>query len=150
MEHTEEELKRFIDACGVARRIVETMPELPKGIKPRHIHVIDAIVLTRQKKEKVLVSDVSRHLNVTMPSVTRLVSELEEKGVLEKSPDPEDGRNVLLKLTSLGEKYYQHYVREYYQELGRRLEGISCEELLTTVRTIQSVYQSIRKEKVFP
>ena len=26
MEHTEEELKRFIDACGAARRIVETMP----------------------------------------------------------------------------------------------------------------------------
>ena len=87
MEHTEEELKRFIDACTTARRIVETMPELPKGIKPRHIHVIDAIVLTEQQKGKVQVSDISRHLNVTMPSVTRLVRELEEQGVLVKYPD---------------------------------------------------------------
>ncbi len=94
MEHTEEELKRFIDACTTARRIVETMPELPKGIKPRHIHVIDAIVLTEQQKGKVQVSDISRHLNVTMPSVTRLVRELEEQGVLVKYPDREDGRNV--------------------------------------------------------
>ena len=111
MEHTEEELKRFIDACGAARRIVETMPELPKGIKPRHIHVIDAVVLTGEKKGKVQVSDISRHLNVTMPSVTRLVSELEERAVLEKYADAEDGRNVLLKLTPLGESYYRRYVR---------------------------------------
>lgn len=91
MEHTEEELKRFIDACTTARRIVETMPELPKGIKPRHIHVIDAIVLTEQQKGKVQVSDISRHLNVTMPSVTRLVRELEEQGVLVKYPDRKTG-----------------------------------------------------------
>lgn len=149
MEHTEEELKRFIDACGVARRIVETMPQLPEGIKPRHIHVIDAVVLTRQKKEKVQVSDISRHLNVTMPSVTRLVSELEEKGVLIKYADEEDGRNVLLKLTPLGERYYRHYVGEYYQELGKRFAEISREELQTTVRTIRNAYQVIKKDKVF-
>lgn len=150
MEHTEEELKRFIDACGAARRIVETMPELPKGIKPRHIHVIDAVVLTGEKKEKVQVSDISRHLNVTMPSVTRLVSELEERGVLEKYADAEDGRNVLLKLTPLGESYYRRYVREYYQKLGIRFENISPEDLRTTIRTIQTAYQCIRREKVLP
>lgn len=148
MEHTEEELKRFIDACGIARRIMETMPELPKGIKPRHIHVIDAVILTRQKKEKVQVSDISRHLNVTMPSITRLVSELERAGALEKTADEEDGRNVLLRLTPLGEEYYRRYVREYYQKLGQRFESISPEELRTTVRTIQSAYQCIGKEKV--
>ena len=150
MEHTEEELKRFIDACGVARRIVETMPELPKGIKPRHIHGHRRGGSDRRKKGKVQVSDISRHLNVTMPSVTRLVSELEERGVLEKYADAEDGRNVLLKLTPLGESYYRRYVREYYQKLGIRFENISPEDLRTTIRTIQTAYQCIRREKVLP
>ena len=142
MEHTEEELKRFIDACTTARRIVETMPELPKGIKPRHIHVIDAIVLTEQQKGKVQVSDISRHLNVTMPSVTRLVRELEEQGVLVKYPDREDGRNVLLKLTALGQEYYQRYVHDYYQELGQRLEEISRADLKTAVQTLSLIHIS--------
>ena len=146
MEHTEEELKRFIDACTTARRIVETMPELPKGIKPRHIHVIDAIVLTEQQKGKVQVSDISRHLNVTMPSVTRLVRELEEQGVLVKYPDREDGRNVLLKLTALGQEYYQRYVHDYYQELGQRLEEISRADLKTAVQTINKVYGKKKKK----
>ena len=146
MEHTEEELKRFIDACTTARRIVETMPELPKGIKPRHIHVIDAIVLTEQQKGKVQVSDISRHLNVTMPSVTRLVRELEEQGVLVKYPDREDGRNVLLKLTVLGQEYYQRYVHDYYQELGQRLEEISRADLKTGVQTINKVYGCMKEK----
>ena len=146
MEHTEEELKRFIDACTTARRIVETMPELPKGIKPRHIHVIDAIVLTEQQKGKVQVSDISRHLNVTMPSVTRLVRELEEQGVLVKYPDREDGRNVLLKLTVLGQEYYQRYVHDYYQELGQRLEEISRANLKTAVQTINKVYGCMKEK----
>lgn len=146
MEHTEEELKRFIDACTTARRIVETMPELPKGIKPRHIHVIDAIVLTEQQKGKVQVSDISRHLNVTMPSVTRLVRELEEQGVLVKYPDREDGRNVLLKLTVLGQEYYQRYVHDYYQELGQRLEEISRADLKTAVQTINKVYVCMKEK----
>ena len=146
MEHTEEELKRFIDACTTARRIVETMPELPKGIKPRHIHVIDAIVLTEQQKGKVQVSDISRHLIVTMPSVTRLVRELEEQGVLVKYPDREDGRNVLLKLTALGQEYYQRYVHDYYQELGQRLEEISRADLKTAVQTINKVYGCMKEK----
>lgn len=146
MEHTEEELKRFIDACTTARRIVETMPELPKGIKPRHIHVIDAVVLTEQQKGKVQVSDISRHLNVTMPSITRLVRELEEQGVLIKYPDKEDGRNVLLKLTGLGQKYYRRYVHDYYQELGQRLEAISRAELKTAVQTINKVYVCMKEK----
>ena len=146
MEHTEEELKRFIDACTTARRIVETMPELPKGIKPRHIHVIDAIVLTEQQKGKVQVSDISRHLNVTMPSVTRLVRELEEQGVLVKYPDREDGRNVLLKLTALGQEYYQRYVHDYYQELGQRLEEISRADLKTAVQTINQAYGCMKEK----
>lgn len=85
-----------------------------------------------------------------MPSVTRLVSELEERGVLEKYADAEDGRNVLLKLTPLGESYYRRYVREYYQKLGIRFENISPEDLRTTIRTIQTAYQCIRREKVLP
>ena len=139
-------VKQFLDSCHNAKRITELMPKLPKGMTPRHIHVIDAIVLTEQQKGKVQVSDISRHLNVTMPSVTRLVRELEEQGVLVKYPDREDGRNVLLKLTALGQEYYQRYVHVYYQELGQRLEEISRADLKTAVQTINKVYGCMKEK----
>ena len=36
-------VKYLLDACFTAKRITETMLELPKGLKSRHIHVIDYI-----------------------------------------------------------------------------------------------------------
>ena len=43
MEIQVEEIKEFLDACHKAKRIAEMMPELPEGMTPRHVHVIDAI-----------------------------------------------------------------------------------------------------------
>ena len=37
------DVKLFLDSCHAAKRIVELMPKLPKGLTPRHIHVIEAI-----------------------------------------------------------------------------------------------------------
>ena len=37
------DVKFFLDSCHAAKRITELMPKLPKGLTPRHIHVIDAI-----------------------------------------------------------------------------------------------------------
>ena len=36
-------LKQLLDSCFVAKRVIETLPELPPGMKPRHIHVLDAV-----------------------------------------------------------------------------------------------------------
>ena len=135
--HQEAGLKAFIDACMTAKRIVDTMPQLPQGLKPRHIHVIDIIQQTNAARGKVQVSDISRQLQVTMPSVTRLVNELEQLGVVLKRPDQEDGRGVVLFLTELGETYYQTYVTEYYADLARRLEPIEPEALAQAAEIIE-------------
>ncbi|MEG1410710.1 MAG: hypothetical protein RSD36_12805 [Terrisporobacter sp.] len=41
----------MIDACFIAKRITEVMPELPNGLKPRNIHVIDCIAELKKEKE---------------------------------------------------------------------------------------------------
>ena len=65
MEIQVEEIKEFLDACHKAKRIAEMMPELPEGMTPRHVHVIDAIYQLERTGEMVKVSDVSEYLEVT-------------------------------------------------------------------------------------
>ena len=72
-----DKFKELIDSCFIAKKITETMEELPKGFKPRHIHVIDSIYQLSKKKSDVRISDVSSKLNVTTPSITKLINELE-------------------------------------------------------------------------
>ena len=37
------EVRSLLDVCWKAKAITELMPALPKGMKPRYVHVIDAV-----------------------------------------------------------------------------------------------------------
>lgn len=136
-----ESIKKFLDACQEAKRITELMPELPKGMKPRHIHVLDAVHSLSKKGEAVRVRDVSESLKVTMPSVTKLVNELEALGAVAKSVQAEDKRAVALVLTPLGESYYDFYVAHYHSWLAQLLQGLTDAEILAAAQVMQEVYQ---------
>ena len=65
------DVKLFLDSCHAAKRIVELMPKLPKGLTPRHIHVIEAIWQISQEYGTVKISDVSLFLRVTRPQCNK-------------------------------------------------------------------------------
>ena len=54
------------------------------------MHVIDAVRDLGQSNKTVKVSDISVYLNVTRPSITKLVNEPEKMDVVQKIPDEED------------------------------------------------------------
>jgi DNA-binding MarR family transcriptional regulator len=43
--------------------------------------------------------------NITQPSMTVVISGLEQAGFVERAPDPTDGRAVLVSATAVGEEY---------------------------------------------
>ena len=88
----------------------------------------------------VKVSDVSEYLEVTRPSITRLIRELETLGAVSKIADTQDKRIVWLELTDLGHRYYDKYIRRYFSWIGRQLEDMEPEELLTAAGAIERVY----------
>lgn len=140
-------IKNFVDACHDARKITELMPELPQGMKPRHIHVINTVYLLNHEKEYVKVSDISEALKVTKPSITKLINELEERNVLIKSPESNDKRITSLKLTPLGEKYWELYVFRYHRWLSDLFADIPEEEMAAAIQTIIRTYKLIQVHK---
>lgn len=133
------DVKEFLSACQEAKRITELMPPLPKGMSPRHIYVIDAVFQLSQCQEQVMVSDVSKLLGVTRPSITKVIQELEKLKVLTKIPDQEDKRIVHIALTPLGKEYYNFYVGGYHSWLAGNFREISPEDLTVTADTIRRV-----------
>ncbi|KQY60004.1 hypothetical protein ASD11_10920 [Aeromicrobium sp. Root495] len=49
-------------------------------------------------------SSVAARERVSAPSITRTINCLVEEGLVERSPHPEDGRQVVVELSDLGEK----------------------------------------------
>ncbi len=143
-------LKKLLDTCFTAKHIVETLPELPNGMKPRHIHVLDAIEEIYNQQSICRVSDVSAKLNITMPSVTKLINELENYGLLEKITDRSDKRVTLLSLTDAGTACVQHHVHELHSAWANALDDISdkqAEEAINIIEKLWHTMPGIKEEK---
>lgn len=118
-------IDRLLDSCFFAKKITETLPDLPEGMKPRHNYVLHSVYLLQDKAGGCRVSDVSKRLRTTMPSVTKLVAELAEKGLLLKYQDDRDGRVTLLKLTPSGYAYVKKYVLDFQAAWAERMGELS-------------------------
>lgn len=121
---TQQKLQQFLDACFAAKRLVETLPDLPDGMKPRQVHVLDAVHQIRQEQGFCRVSDVSSRMNTTMPSITKLIRELEERGLLVKRPDEKDKRVTNVELTEEGSEFVKIRVTQFHGEWASRLPDL--------------------------
>lgn len=136
-------LKKLLDTCFIAKRIVETLPELPKGMKPRHIHVLDAIQEIQQMQGMCRVSDVSNKLDITMPSVTKLIQELEVLGMVQKQMAQDDKRVSLLLLTENGQACLKRHVTEFHSAWVEKLNDISDERVEEVIYVIEQLRQTM-------
>ena len=107
---TQEKLKQFLDACFDAKRLIEKLPDLPDGMKPRQVHVLDAVNEIQKKQGFCRVSDISSYMNTTLPSITKLVQELEERNLLVKQADEKDKRVINLTLPDLDDAVVDEFV----------------------------------------
>lgn len=143
------DLKRLLDSCFIAKRIVETMPELPDNMKPRHIHVLDAVLEMETIHGSCCVSDVSTRLNITRPSTTKLIQELETLGLLTKYMHPEDKRITLLTLTEQGRECVRYYAIDLHNDWSKALDDITSEQVEEAIYIIHRLKNTIpQKEKL--
>jgi DNA-binding MarR family transcriptional regulator len=74
------------------------------GLKPSEIKVIFAIKRGLiEGKNDLKISDISKRLSVTSPTVTQIMNDLEKEGLVIREIDPNDRRAVKIRLTEKGE-----------------------------------------------
>ena len=142
-----ESVTKLLGACYEAKRIAELMPELPKGMKPSHIHVVDIICQLQEANGVVRISDIGAALHVTNPSITRLVNDLVRLGAVGKTQSAEDKRVFTVSLTGLGQMYHKRYLDDYHHEVAVQLSGISEADIAITAQVIHRAYQIMSDRK---
>lgn len=68
------------------------------------------------------ISEVAEHLSLDLSTVSRQVTHLRQKGFLDSSPDPDDGRSQRLTVTPEGVEELRSYRRTVVDKLVERLE----------------------------
>ena len=93
-------------------------------IPPSAFRVID-----RLRWKPTRVSDLAADLRDSLPTVARLVQQLEAKGLVERTPDETDGRASIVRLSPLGMKMDRAMRMERQDHITRCLDDWSDEQL---------------------
>jgi DNA-binding MarR family transcriptional regulator len=84
---------------------------------------------------------------VQPPTLTRIVSRLEELGLVVRTPHPSDGRQVILALSPAGRELLEGYRRSRDQWLAQRLSELSPQERDTVARAAEILARVARKDQ---
>jgi len=75
-------------------------------------------------------SELNRHVLLSQPALSRMVDRLAERGLVERKPDPADGRGVCLSLTEAGRAVQRQIGRRHARGVARAMTaGLNPAEL---------------------
>lgn len=120
--------------------MLSCLPPLPDWMAPRQVHVIDAIYQLGLRQDGVRPSDVARFLEGTMPSVTRMLTALEEHGAIERRPAADDKRSHTLVLTAYGQQLYDVHVAQFHEHLTELFADIPERDICVMVSVIEKTW----------
>jgi DNA-binding MarR family transcriptional regulator len=96
-----------------------------------------AALSTIERHGPMTVGDLASHEQVQKPTVTRILADLTERGLVERTPDPLDGRISWLKVSAEGRQLLQRIRRRHDAYLAKRLRRLSPDELDTLERAAE-------------
>lgn len=123
-------------------RVVRTMQEAGYDVT-----VAQARIAQRIADDGSRLTDLARQAQVTKQTASLLVAGLEREGLVERVPDPADGRSKLIRFTRRGrtatrraQEAVQGVEREWEEHLGPELAG-SLRAALLELRAITDPYR---------
>ena len=101
--------------------------------------------LSRQEGRRLRIRDLSRHLLLTQPSVSRMVDRLVSKGLVRKEKAEGDGRGTFVCLTDSGYSLYRRLAVSHAKSIEHYVGGALNTQELNTLRTLtERISASVR------
>ncbi len=136
----------YIHACMQAKRTVQFLPEPPTELQRRHMYLIKICYDLSLKSAEVRISDVAEAINITLPSITRDINTLEEKGYITKEENSQDKRVINIKLSDKGLDLYKSSIYAFHKKNTDLLGDIPDKDIDITIKTIHKIYDLMEKE----
>jgi DNA-binding MarR family transcriptional regulator len=90
----------------------------------------DVLYTLAKCPEPVRVSELHRHVLLSQPALSRMVDRLVIRGMIDRQPDPADGRGVRLSLTDAGRTMQREVGRRHARSVARAMTaGLRQSEL---------------------
>lgn len=123
-EETARGLARVLPALGLL--VTEPLPELLRDSRSQMI-----LLQIVSQRQPVTVSDVATAMGIAVPTASTMVRKMVEKGLLERSQNPEDWRSVRLGLTAAGTELLEEMARRRAARVEGLISGLADQDIIT-------------------
>ena len=96
-----------------------------------------AALVTVERRGPLTPSELAEIERVKRPTATRTLRVLSEAGLVERAPDPEDGRSALVSITPVGRERLRRMRRRKNAYLARRMRDLPAEDVETLERAAE-------------
>lgn len=126
--------------------------DIVPGLKQSEFMVMgtSARIRCSDPKKQIRVSELLRITRMPAPGLSRTLRNMEKKGYLKRTQDPEDRRNTLVVFTPEGENLWKaasHVMEMYYRELLKRFGEDRIRELIDLQNELYRTAVDILKDK---
>lgn len=88
-------------------------------------------------------SELSKYLMITKPATSKLINNLEDKGLVERTADKSDRRVVYINITKSGENMLCEEIKMFEKFTHRIVEKMGEEDTDEMIRLFEKMYDSI-------
>jgi DNA-binding MarR family transcriptional regulator len=108
----------------------------------------DVLYTLSKCPQPVRITELNRHVLLSQPALSRLVDRLAERGLIERGPDPADGRGVRLSLTGTGRARQRQIGRRHARGIARAVTAALDPAEIRQLETI--CLKLARQEETLP
>jgi len=112
------------------------------GCKPSEVRVLFCIKKGRNPHNpEIKVSEISKRLRVTSPTITQSLNSLEAHGLIERHIDPVDRRAIGVILTEKGEQVVQQAIDEFLASTRGLIDYLGEEQTNQLIDLLSSLFR---------
>lgn len=86
--------------------------------------------------------DLSENLSVSTARIASLLKHMEEKRLIVRTPDVDDSRQIIVRLTPEGKQAIQTYRKEVLYQLSKTLESLGPDDANAYIRIQKKIYSN--------
>jgi DNA-binding MarR family transcriptional regulator len=117
----------------MARRLRQEAAAETTGLTPTSV----AALATIERHGPLTPSEIAEIERVKRPTITRTLGCLEREGLIDRAPDPADGRSALVSVNAAGRERLRRLRGRKNAYLARRMRDLSPEEVETLERAAE-------------
>jgi len=136
----------MISFFAVTMRIFHHLPILMEGYfqkmgltKSRFIVLVQLF----RKSDGMSISEISAFHKVKSATMTGIIDTLEKEGQIERVPDPDDRRKVIVRITGAGRELMEEFLPQHQQNIGLMLDGLTVDERRVLLGLMQKLHQGV-------